>query len=679
MRRAWCLALCYCLAGCQRSPAPPAALVPEVSATRIAFDPTDFDPAVRPQDDFYQFVNGRWISQTEIPADLSTYGVLQALRDQTEEQLRALLESDGMAREPAYRKLRDLYASFMDEERVEQAGLGRLAPALARIDALRSHADVVEFMGHLMAERVDGPVTYEVIPGADDPTKNLLYLEQSGLGLPDRDYYLLEGERFARIREAYVKHIERMFETAAWPDPAASAQTIMRLETSLAEKQWSRVQNRDSERIDRSRYSFDTARTLAPELDWERMLAAGDFGHPVGFIIAQTDYFKALGPLIRSSPVANWQVYFRFRVLDSYAPYLSKAIVAEDFEFNGKVLRGRLENRPRWKRAAGLVSDSLGELMGQAYVNAHFPPIARKNITLLIERLREAYAAAIRELSWMSPNTRSAALEKLRQITLKVGYPEKWRDYGPLEINAEDLIGNVSRARAFAHKHELEKLEKPVDRTEWNIPPQTVNAFYDRKGNEIVFPAAVLQRPLFDPNGDEAANFGSIGAAIGHEMSHGFDDQGRKYDGAGRLRDWWSESDAVRYKAQSLNLVRQYNAFRPIPDLAVNGELTLGENIADLAGLIIAHRAYLLSLGNRQAPLIAGYSGEQRFFIAWAMTWRGKFRNELIRERLLADPHAPFQYRVIGTLQNMPEFYAAFDVKPGDKMYLPPAERARIW
>lgn len=670
--------LAACAAGCGRAP-PPAAPEMGRADVRLAFDPTDFDPAVRPQDDFYRFVNGRWIEATPIPADVSVYGVLESLREQTEKQLREILEPKDPVPGPAYRKLYELYASFMDEEKIEAAGLAGLAGELARIDALRSPADVMDYMGHAMAEGIDGPVAAEVVPSATDPTRNLLYLLQGGLGLPDRDYYLLDGERFGQVRAEYVQHIRRMFETAGWPDAAAAARTIMDLETALADKQWSRVQNRDRERIDNSRFSPATAGALAPEFAWDRLLAASGFGSPAEFVIAQPDYFSALGPLIRSSPVANWQVYLRFRLLSSYAPYLSKAVVAENFDFNGKTLRGKQEDRARWKRGVALVSDSLPELLGRAYVAANFPPGARARIGTLIQRLRDAYAVAIRELTWMSPGTRAAALEKLGQLTVKVGYPDKWRDYGPLDIRVDDLAGNVRRARAFAHGLDLERIAKPVDRTEWGLSPQTVNAYYYLKGNEIVFPAAVLQPPLFDPEGDDAANFGAIGAAIGHEMSHAFDDQGRKYDGSGRLRDWWTEADAIKYKAQSLNLVRQYGAFRPLPDVAVNGELTLGENIADLAGLVIAHRAYRLSLGDRTAPLLAGYSGEQRFFIAYAQLWRGKFRDEVMREKLLVDPHAPVEYRVMGVLQNMPEFYAAFDVKPGDKMYLPPAERARIW
>jgi predicted metalloendopeptidase len=679
MRRSALLFCLVCLAACQRSAPPPAPAEAGATNARLTFDPTDFDPGVRPQDDFYKFVNGRWIEATPIPADLSEYGVFEELRERTEAQLREIVEPKVAAPDPAYAKLRDLYASFMNEERAEAAAVAGLARDLDRIDSLRSHADVMEYMGRAMAEGIDGPVAAEVVPSAVDPTKNLLYLLQSGLGLPDRDYYMLEGDRFAEIRAAYATHIQRMFETAGWPDAAAAAQTVMRLESLLAEKQWSQVQNRDRERIDNNRFSLGTAQALAPEFEWTKMLAAGGFGSPPDFVIAQTDYFKALGPLIRSAPVANWQVYLRFRLLDSYAPYLSKALVAEDFDFNGRILRGRQQDRARWKRGVDLASNSLPELLGRAYVEANFPPSAKQRINALIERLREAYAGAIRELTWMTPGTRAAALQKLAQITVKVGYPDKWRDYGPLEIRADDLVGNVRRARTFAHLHDLEKLAKPVDRTEWNMPPQTVNAYYNPKGNEIVFPAAVLQHPLFDPEGDDAANFGAIGAGIGHEMSHAFDDQGRKYDGSGRLRNWWTEADAIKYKAQSLILVRQYGAFRPLPDLAVNGELTLGENIADLAGLVVAHRAYRLSLGARTAPLLAGYTGEQRFFIAWALTWRGKFRDEVLRERLLANPHSPLQYRVLGTLQNMPEFYAAFDVKPGDRMYLPPAERARIW
>jgi predicted metalloendopeptidase len=636
------------------------------------------DPAIRPQDDFYRHVNGRWLAATDIPAEWSSYGTIQMLTERTEQQLRALVEDPAAARDDGS-KVADLYASFMDEARIEREGIAPLDAELARIVALASHEDVVRYMGYALVAGVPAPVEFYVASHPLQPDQNIVYLWQAGLGLPDRDYYLLQTPQIEQVRAGYRAHIERMAALAGWKDPAAAADAIMGIETRLAEVHWSSVQNRDRERIAGNRYTLATAQAFAPELDWRTFLAAAEFDIPGEFVLAQTDYFKALGGIVRSVPVANWQLYFRFRLLKAYAPYLNETIVREDFAFQGTVLRGQPQIKARWKRALILVNEALGEQLGQAYVARHFPPAAKARMEELIRSLRAAYGQAIRELEWMGPATRQAALAKLDRFTAKVGYPERWRDYSGLRIRRDDLYGNVRRAREFAHHYEAGKLRRPVDRTEWGMTPQTVNAYYRPAQNEIVFPAAILQPPFFDIAADDAANYGAIGAIIGHEISHGFDDQGRKFDGDGRLRDWWTASDTDQYRARTANLVRQYDAFRPLPDVHINGELTLGENIADLAGLVIAHRAYRIALQGREAPVIDGLSGEQRFFIAYTLAWRSKFREGLLREVLLSDPHPPGEYRVRGVLQNMPEFYAVFGVTEGDGMYLPPTDRVKIW
>lgn len=601
----------------------------------------DFLAEIRPQDDFYRHVNGRWLQRTEIPLEWSSYGTIQLLAERTELQLRELIEelvADGRGE---MRKIGDLYASFMDEARAERLGISPLAPDFACIDELATHDEVVRYMGGALADGMQVPIDYYVASHPLDPGRNVLYLWQGGLGLPDRDYYLLQTPELQDVRAKYRAHIERLAALAGWPDAPAAAEAILDIETRLAHAQWSNVQNRDRARIAANRYSPEAAQAFAPDLDWRGYLQAAGFTVQGEFIIAQTDYFRALGAIVRAVPVANWQTYFRFKLLKAYAPYLNAAIVNEDFALQGTVLRGQPQLKARWKRGVMLVNEALGELAGQAYVARHFPPSAKARMEALIADLRAAYGEAIRELDWMSEDTRRAALEKLDKFTAKIGYPSRWRDYSSLQIRSDDLVGNVRRARSFAHRYEAGKLLRPVDRSEWGMTPQTVNAYYRPAQNEIVFPAAILQPPFFDVAADDAANYGAIGAIIGHEISHGFDDQGRKFDGDGRLRDWWTAADAAQYQARAANLVKQYGAFMPLPDVRVNGELTLGENIADLAGLVIAYRAYRMALRGRESPVIGGLNGEQRFFIAYAIGWRAKFRDAYLREILLSDPHPP--------------------------------------
>lgn len=638
------------------------------------FDPAELDPAVPPGGDFWRHVNGRWLAATGIPADRASYGIYQQLSDQTESQLRAIVE--GQDADP---QLADLYRSFMDEARLAQLGVDPLGPELAYISAIRTSADVVHWMGASLAAGIEGPVSYYIDSDARDPVKNLAYFWQDGLGLPDRDYYLTDSADLRQVRAAYRAHIREMFRLAAWDGGTAAAKTIMALETRLARAQWSAEQNRDDERIYASQFDVAAAMRATPGFDWSGFLAIADFGTPERFVLAQADYFAALGALIRDTPVADWQAYFRFRALRSLAPYLAPEIAAEDFRFEGSVLRGQQQDRPRWRRAVSMVSSELGELLGRAYVARHFPAENRARIVAMIENLRAACGRSLDELDWMSPATRKAAQLKLAAFRTKVGYPDRWIDYSSVTIRADDLVGNLRRTRAFAHRRNLERLAKPADPDEWDMTPQTLNAYYRSTHNEIVFPAAFLQPPYFDPEADDAWNYGSIGATIGHEISHGFDDQGRKFDAAGRLRNWWSEGDAREYELRAAALVEQFSRYEPLAGVAINGRLTLGENIADLAGLVLAYRAYRHSLGGIAPPVIAGYSGDQRFFISYAWSFREKDRAERLREMVLRDPHSPAEYRVTGILKNVPEFLVAFGVKPGDPMYLPAAQRVRIW
>lgn len=649
----------------------------------LGFDPTDLDADTRPQDDFFAYVNGPWIKRTEIPAEFSRYGTMYIVQERTEEQIHELLgEITALADRPPgsdEQKIADLYLAFMDEARAEELALEPLAAELRRIGALETHDDVVNWFGRALAAGITVPINFYVDADAADPNRNLAYLWQDGLGLPDRDYWLGDAADLVAVREKYVAHIRRIYELAGWSGGKRAAEEIAELERRIAESHWTRVQNRDRETIYTNQFTLDEATELSPGFDWRAFLAAARFGAPETFVIAQTDYFARLGEIINGTPVSAWREYARFRTLKAFAPHLNRDIVLEDFDFERHTLRGQQELRPRWKRGVRLVSGGVGELVGKAYVERHFPPEAKQRVEGMIEHLREAFGQSIATLEWMSEETKAAARRKLAAFNAKIGYPDVWRDYSGLDIVAGDLVGNVRRAKEFEHDWYIAKLTRPVDRTEWGMTPQTVNAYYRPTWNEIVFPAAILQAPFFDFGFDDAFNYGAIGSVIGHEFSHGFDDQGRKFDGDGRLADWWTKTDAEQHQARSVGLVRQFDAYQPRPDQSINGELTLGENIADLAGLIMAYRAWELSLGGEPAPVIDGFTGAERFFVGYAVTWRSKLRDEYLMKMLISDPHSPPRYRVLGPLKNMPEFYEAYGVSDGDGMFLPEAERAKIW
>lgn len=649
---------------------------------RLGFDPTELSATTSPADDFFEYVNGEWLARNEIPADRSSYGVMQALAETTEAQLRDIVESvaeDNAATGSTAQKLGDLYRGFLDEAAIEAAGLTPLADELARIDALTDHDALVSYLGRALRLGVQVPLDFYIDADATNPDRPLAYFWQSGLGMPDRDYYLADNPKLESVRGEYRAHIGRLFALAGWDDGTNAADTIFALERRMAEQHWTRVQNRDRERIYSSQYELAAAETLAPGFLWRDFLEAGGFGDAERFVIAQTDYFETLGSLLRDTPMADWRTYLRFKLLKAYAPYLNAAIVEEDFDFQRRTLRGQQEMKPRWKRSIRLLNAALGEMLGEQYVAQHFPSESKARVEDIVEDLRSAFGQAIDELDWMSPATKEAARAKLAKFNYKIGYPDKWRDYSALEVRRDDLVGNVQRAHAFEHNRQVAKLGKPVDRSEWGMTPQTVNAYYRPTSNEVVFPAAILQAPFFNPAADDAVNYGAIGAVIGHEFSHGFDDQGRKFDGDGRLRDWWSEVDATEYETRATGLVDQYTAFAPLPDTAINGELTLGENIADLAGLTVAYRAHEIARAGQPAPIIAGFTAEQRLFIGYARSWRSHYRDALLREILLSDPHSPARYRVIGALQNVPEFYRAFAITDASGMYLPPEQRVSIW
>lgn len=670
------------LVGCSAD-SPPPVTPTQADLPNLGFDPQDLDANLRPQDDFFRYVNGKWLDNTEIPPEWSGYGIFQILFDRTEEQVKALIESaaagEVQASDIDTRQIGDLYTSFMNEQRIEEFGILPIEPELERIAAIESHDDLIAYFGKALAAGIGVPLDFYIDADAADTDRTRVYIWQAGLGMPDRDYYLSENEQLAEVREKYTVHIERMFRLARWEGGAEAAAIIPAVETKIAEAHWTQVQNRDREKIYQNKYSIGAAVELSPGFDWSAFLESGGFGQPEEFIIAQTDYFAQLGNILRAIPLDDWKTYLRFRVLKAYAPYLIDAIVQEDFDFQRRTLRGQEQPRERWQRGVQLVNQALGELVGQLYVAEHFPPAAKDSVDKMITNLREAFRQSINSLEWMSDDTKLAAQDKLAQFTSKIGYPEKWKDYSSLDIDPGDLVGNVRRSNMHAHQREVDKLGKPVDRTEWGMTPQTVNAYYRPTMNEIVFPAAIMQPPFFDPDVDDAVNYGAIGSIIGHELSHGFDDQGRKFDGRGMLADWWTEADGIEYEKRSAGLVAQFDAYQPIPDQNINGELTLGENIADLAGLVVAYRAWKILQQDQKAPVIDGFTGDQRFFIGYAQAWRSKSREEAMRERLLSDPHSPPRYRVNGILPNMTEFYEAFDVREGDGMYLPAEDRVKIW
>jgi len=690
MQFRWSLPLAFSLtlAACAnppKAPEPVAALpaaveAPAVPALSSGLFLDNFDKSVRPQDDLYRFVNGTWLAKTEIPADKSNYGSFTMLSDGAEANLRVIADEAAAANAAAgsdQQLIGDFYASFMDEAAAEKLGLAPLEPELARIDAIKNRKELLEYLGRAQMIVVSNPIGAYIYPDAKRPDVYTIYADQSGLGMPERDYYLSKDARFTEIRGKYEQHIANVFTLAGRKDAAAAAGRVMDFETRLAKASWAPVDLRD---VDKVYNPFDVAGATkaTPGIDWATWLASMGIRHDQ-LIVGQPSYFKELGKALNDVPLATWKDYLKLRVIDDFSPYLSKAFVDENFDFYGRTLSGTPQLKPRWKRGLDQTEASMGDLLGKEYVKRHFPPEAKQKMDALVANLIKAFDLSIDELDWMGPETKQQAHEKIRNFTVKIGYPEKWKSYDGLVAERDDLVGNVQRAREVSVKRELAKLGKPIDKTEWFMTPQTVNAYYNPLANEIVFPAAILQPPFFDMKADDAVNYGGIGAVIGHEISHGFDDQGRKFDGKGMLRDWWTSADNERFMARANMLVKQYDAYSPLPGMNVNGQLTLGENIGDLSGLAVAYKAYKLSLDGKPAPVLDGFTGDQRFFIGWGQVWARNYRDDELRKRLKTDPHSPSEYRANGILRNMPAYQQAFDVKPGDGMYLPPEQVVRIW
>ncbi|MES2308305.1 MAG: M13-type metalloendopeptidase [Verrucomicrobiota bacterium] len=642
------------------------------------------DPTVRMQDDFFKYVNGKWLKTVEIPKDKSTWGSFVLLREVVQNRLKEMIEtaSKDLSSEKSaeLQKIGDFYTSFMDEKTIEEMGIRPLEEKLKKIAALKDKKEVAIWMGYSQKVGIETPFGFGISQDEKDSTRYVVYLGESGLSLPDRDYYIKQDDKqINEIRAQYLIHVEKMLTLMGDQPAAPHAKKVLEIETQIAQIHWTKVENRDP--IKRyNKMDLVKLRALVPSYDWDTYLQeTGLAGKIQEVIVNQPSYFSGFETLIKKIPLEDWKIYFQWHLLSGSAPYLPKAFVDQNFSFYGKTLSGIPEMRVRWKRGIQATEGAMGEGLGKVYVEKYFPEESKRRMDVMVKNILDAYQQSINQLDWMGPETKKEAQLKLSKFTTKIGYPKKWRDYSGLKVDPKDLLGNVERSNIFDYDYELNKLGKPIDRDEWGMTPQTVNAYYNPQLNEIVFPASILQPPFFNPEGDDAVNYGGIGAVIGHEISHGFDDQGAKYDGDGNLRDWWSAKDHQQFEAKTKMLVGQYNEFSPLEGHSVNGELTLGENIADNAGLAIAYKAYRLSLKGKEAPVIDGLTGDQRFYMGFAQVWRGKVREQQILVFLKSDPHSPPNYRVNGTLRNQDPFYEAFGVQKEDKMYLPPDQRVHIW
>jgi putative endopeptidase len=676
MKRAFLIAVCVASASCVKPVEMPA------KDLNAGLDPAGFDRAVRPQDDLFRHVNGTWLARTEIPADKASYGAFDILFDKAQVDLRAIVEdaAKSTSRTPGSeaQKIGDFYESFMDEKRAEELGITPLKAELEAIDALETRSDVARHFARFFKLNLINPIVGYVDGDAQEPGKDILYVYQGGLGLPDREYYLKNDDKLKEYREKYVGFVSNMLGQAGDPMASKSAREIFVLETRLARSHWTNVENRDAVKTYNKIAVADLAKQF-PGFDWTAWTTELGINNVPAIVVSQPSYLKAFAAAVSELPVDAWKPYLKASLLNGFAPYLNKSLVDAEFGFYNTTLRGVKEQQPRWKRGVNILNGNLGEILGKLYVDRHFKPEAKARMEGLVANLREAYRVGIDKLEWMGPETKKEAHQKLAKFNPKIGYPNKWRDYSKLEIKQGDLVGNVMRAFINENAFQLGKVGKPIDPEQWGMTPQTINAYYNPVRNEIVFPAAILQPPFFNLEAEDAANYGGIGAVIGHEMGHGFDDQGRSYDSTGALRDWWTKADATEYQKRAKVLVEQFNAFEPLPGLHVNGELTLGENIADLTGLVIAREAYLLSLKGATPPVIDGIPADQRFYMGWAQSWRAKQREEALRQLVLTNVHSPEMYRANGPVRNIPEFHAAFGVKEGDKLFLPPERRVKIW
>ena len=659
-----------------------AQVIVQKTALASGIDKANMNNNIRPQDNFYRYVNGGWMDRNEIPGDKTAIGSFYDLRDKADGDVKVIIEklaaTKGLKSGSDEQKVADLFRSFMDSEQRDAAGIKPIQSILTAINNLQNKNDLAAFFGKYSYAGINNPLALYISVDAKNSSSYAIHIWQNGLNLPDKDYYFNDAERFVELRKGYVEHIEKMYDLADLSNGKDAANNIMALETNLAKFHWTRVESRDSEKR-YNKFATNNLNSLTNEFNWSAFLAAEGVADQKDIIINQPDFIEGFGKVFNETSLETWKQYLTFNTLSTFSSYLTAGLDNENFDFFSKQLSGRQEQRPQWKRGVGVVNSNLGEVIGKVYVAHHFTPQAKSRMSTLVENLRNAYGASIDDLEWMSDNTKKAAHVKLAAFTPKIGYPDKWEDYSALNIADDDLVGNIIRSRKVSSEKEISKLGGPIRKWEWGMTPQTVNAYYNPTVNEIVFPAAILQAPFFNMKADDAVNYGGIGAVIGHEMGHGFDDQGSKYDAKGNLRNWWTEQDLKEFSTRTKALVEQYAGYQVFDDLHVNGKLTLGENIGDLSGVTIAYKAYKASLNGKEAPVIDGLTGDQRFFMGYAQIWRSKIVEKSMRNRVATDPHSPGEFRALGSLSNMNEFYEAFDVKSGDAMYIAPEKRVKIW
>ena len=670
----------FVLAGCGQDQAGETS-TEAASALKSGIDISRLDSNVKPGDDFFAYVNGKWVAETEMPGDKARYGTFDILRDEAQEDVKAIIEmsaSGDFAKGTDEQKVGDLYKSYLDMESRNARGIEPLQPELERIDAISSYEELAAYFAGANRRGYGMPFAIGQFSDMKNPEYYGVYAFQAGLGLPDRDYYTNEDGKSAALRDQYVAHMAKMIDLAGLGDGEAAAATVMALETRLAEKQMKKEDVRNPA-ANYNKVATAELGGVMPNFDWDGYLAAAGYADIDGLILYMTDYMRELDTVITDTDLDTWKTYLRWQALNTAASTLTAELDEQNFEFYGKTLQGTEKQRDAWRRAVDTVNGALGEVVGKVYVKNHFPPEAKERMLTLVGNLIKAYDKSIKELEWMGEETKAQALDKLYKFTPKIGYPDEWRDYSAVDVEADDLFGNLARATEAEYQRQLDRQGGPVDRGEWGMTPQTVNAYYQPMLNEIVFPAAILQPPFFDLEADDAVNYGAIGAVIGHEIGHGFDDQGSTFDGDGVLRNWWTDADREEFKKRTGKLVDQYSAYKPFDDLTVNGEFTLGENIGDLGGISIGLLAYKMSLEGEEAPVIDGLTGIQRVFLGYGQVWRQKIRDEELRRRIATDPHSPARYRTNGAVRNVPEFYTAFNVEEGDALYLPPEERVKIW
>ena len=645
-------------------------------------DLSNMNKDIRPQDNFYQYVNGGWIDTTTVPNDKTAIGAFYDLRDNADDDVRIIIQ-DLAARKHLVagsdeQKVGDLFNSYMDQTTRNTLGLSPIKSILSEIDNLKNKVQLIEFFGKNQSKGITSPMYIYISVDAKKSDEYAAHIWQGGLALPDRDYYINDDERFQTLRSGYLTHIENIYNITGLANGATAAKTILALETQMANFHWTKVQSRDS--VKRyNKFKTNELSSLTNNIDWQAYLKAQGVSTQAHIIINQPDFIQGFGQVLADTSLSDWKTYLTFHTISSYASYLTEEIDVENFNFFSKQLNGLKEQKAQWKRGVKLVNSNLGEVIGKVYVGKHFKPEAKSRMSELVENLRTAYGKSIDKLTWMSDETKVQAHAKLAAFKPKIGYPDKWEDYSELTINSNDLIGNIINAGLLTHKKDLAKLGDPIHTWEWGMTPQTVNAYYNPTVNEIVFPAAILQPPFFNMDADDAVNYGGIGAVIGHEMGHGFDDQGSRYDDKGNLRNWWTEQDLAEFTRRGKNLVTQYSEYEVLDGLHVNGKLTLGENIGDLSGLTIAYKAYKASLNGQEAPIIDGLTGDQRFFLGFTQIWRSKKVEKTLRNNIATDPHSPGEFRAIGALSNMDAFYKAYNLQPGDTMYIAPEKRVNIW